>query len=645
VVPDIDADASVISPDVGGSTPVSEAPLSVGALIDADRLADIVDGPLGSLASSRPSSSPHATFAVTARIVVKGRAHPCRMANTPVEELGITSLRAGPDGRSTRGLPTPHAHRRRRGGARRTAAGARSPPARATNAVPACGTLAPAVVDLEADRLRALMRATVFGQPRQPVTIDRYEIVRLLGSGAMGLVYEVFDPKRGEQVALKTLRGHSPRALSLFKREFRALSRITHPNLVALYELGRDEHQFFFTMELVRGSALLKYLWGSEPADTPSSDRSVQAASHLSTPSPTSPRLRAVFAQLAEGVHALHQAHKLHRDIKPTNVMVTPQGRVVLMDFGFVGEESVGTLESTAGSMVVGTPAYMAPEQATRRPAGARLRLVLARRDALHSPHRPGPVPGRDPPAHDGAQAARPPAGPPHPRRRHPRGPRRPVHRAARPRPQGPPVRRRGARQPPPTWPRGQHRPRRLPLARRHPRRRPPLHRPQRRGPGPARRLRLRLHHQQPAVVLARGRAGLGKSALIRHVTDELRAPPWSCAPAATSATASRSRPSTACSTPSPATCASAPSPSWPPRSPPHPLFPVLQSGEGTSQPAPRRGARPQRLRRAPRSCSPAFPSRAPLVLWIDDLQWGDPGSVRALQRMLSPRPTRRRCC
>ncbi|MBL8971804.1 MAG: serine/threonine-protein kinase PknK, partial [Myxococcales bacterium] len=216
------------------------------------------------------------------------------------------------------------------------------------------------MADLEADRLRALMRATVFGQPRQPVTIDRYEIVRLLGSGAMGLVYEVFDPKRGEQVALKTLRGHSPRALTLFKREFRALSRITHPNLVGLYELGRDEHQFFFTMELVRGVQLLKYLWGAEPA-------SPEAELPL-TPVADFPRLRGIFAQLAEGVQALHQAHKLHRDIKPTNVMVTHQGRVVLMDFGFVGEESVGTLESTAGSMVVGTPAYMAPEQALGGP-------------------------------------------------------------------------------------------------------------------------------------------------------------------------------------------------------------------------------------------------------------------------------------
>ena len=126
------------------------------------------------------------------------------------------------------------------------------------------------MADLEADRLRALMRAAVFKQPHQPVMVGRYEIVKLLGSGAMGIVYEAFDPRRGEHVALKTLRNPSARALSLFKREFRALSRITHPNLVALYELGRDHDQYFFTMELVRGSTLIKYLWGSEvPPDTP----------------------------------------------------------------------------------------------------------------------------------------------------------------------------------------------------------------------------------------------------------------------------------------------------------------------------------------------------------------------------------------
>ena len=197
------------------------------------------------------------------------------------------------------------------------------------------------------------MRAAVFKQPHQPVVVGRYEIVKLLGSGAMGIVYEAFDPRRGEAVALKTLRAANTRALSLFKREFRALSRLTHPNLVALYEMGRDHDQYFFTMELVRGSTLLKYLWGAE--DPP-----------LAGISPVTDfgRLRAVFAQLVDGVAAIHQAHKLHRDIKPTNVMVTAQGRVVLMDFGFVGEETVGTLDSTAGNLVVGTPAYMAPEQA-----------------------------------------------------------------------------------------------------------------------------------------------------------------------------------------------------------------------------------------------------------------------------------------
>ncbi|MDC0666925.1 serine/threonine-protein kinase [Nannocystis radixulma] len=235
------------------------------------------------------------------------------------------------------------------------------------------------MVDLEADRLRALMRAAVFKQPHQPVLLGYFEIIKVLGSGAMGIVYEAFDPRRGENVALKTLRAPSARALSLFKREFRALSRLSHPNLVELHKMYRDHDQYFFTMELIRGSPLLTYLWG------------VEAAPEAPTATPVTDfaRLRAVFAQLVDGVFALHQSHKLHRDIKPTNVMVTPEGRVVLMDFGFVGEETVGTLESTAGSLVVGTPAYMAPEQAVggaRTPAsdwysvGATLYMALVGR-------------------------------------------------------------------------------------------------------------------------------------------------------------------------------------------------------------------------------------------------------------------------
>ena len=210
--------------------------------------------------------------------------------------------------------------------------------------------------DLEAARVRARMLSSVFNKAPETVRIGRFEIVRLIGSGAMGLVYEVIDPKTGEHLALKTVRSQSPRILSLFKKEFRALTRVIHPNLVAFHELGRAGQHHFFTMELVRGVPLHRHLWGTEALDIGGDGL---------PPSPVIDfdRLRACFAQLAAAVAALHDAGKLHRDIKPTNVMVTPAGRVVLMDFGFVSEHGVSILESTQGSLVVGTPAFMPPEQ------------------------------------------------------------------------------------------------------------------------------------------------------------------------------------------------------------------------------------------------------------------------------------------
>ena len=509
------------------------------------------------------------------------------------------------------------------------------------------------VADLEADRLRALMRATVFGQPRQPVTIDRYEIVRLLGSGAMGLVYEVFDPKRGEQVALKTLRGHSPRALSLFKREFRALSRITHPNLVALYELGRDEHQFFYTMELVRGSALLKYVWGAEPGEvtaaaepTPSTAQSVPEPRAwpgsrpvgLVSPVADFTRLRSVFAQLAEGVHTLHQAHKLHRDIKPTNVMVTPHGRVVLMDFGFVGEQSVGgNFDSTAGSMVVGTPAYMAPEQATggpRAPAcdwysvGATLYMALTGQVPFHGESLPKMMERKQrelPPAPRSLVAGVPEdldalcleLLAPDPKNRlggsevlarlHPPGLEASFGRGAYLSPAATHV---GAR------------------------------RFVGRGPS-VQALRSAYARVcttgQPVVVLARGKAGIGKSALIRHVTDELKS----------TAAVLRARCYERDSVPLKALDSlfdalarhlrQRPKPELTPAiTSLTPLFPVLQPGDDPV--TPRRAAELDRAAFAAlRDLFTRLSSPRPAVLWIDDFQWGDPGSAHALQRILRP--------
>ncbi len=169
----------------------------------------------------------------------------------------------------------------------------------------------------------------------------RYEILRPIGRGGMGVVYEALDRERQQLVALKTLRHFTPAALYLFKREFRALADVHHPNLVSLYELVvAESHRAFFTMELVRGTDFLSYV-----RQRPSA------------------RLRPALRQLVDGIRALHRAGKLHRDIKPSNVRVTPEGRVVLLDFG-VATELVPTHGDAAGEPyeTAGTARYMAPE-------------------------------------------------------------------------------------------------------------------------------------------------------------------------------------------------------------------------------------------------------------------------------------------
>ncbi|HFE45476.1 MAG TPA: hypothetical protein ENJ18_08275 [Nannocystis exedens] len=210
--------------------------------------------------------------------------------------------------------------------------------------------------DIEAARLRAKMQQAVFKRPAEQVCLGRFKIVKRLGGGAMGLVYEVIDPRTQGHFALKTIRSSNPRALGLFKREFRSLARVTHPNLVTLYELGRDGSTFFFTMELIRGVTLLRYLWGLDSPPTPNSELPPSPVLDFS-------RLRRVLSQLVASIAALHELGKLHRDIKPTNVMVTAEGRVVLMDFGFVSDQLGNLLESTQGSLILGTPAFMPPEQ------------------------------------------------------------------------------------------------------------------------------------------------------------------------------------------------------------------------------------------------------------------------------------------
>jgi tetratricopeptide (TPR) repeat protein len=220
---------------------------------------------------------------------------------------------------------------------------------------------------------------------------ERFEVVRRLGAGGMGVVYEAIDRDRNANVALKTLRTLKPDALLRFKNEFRALQDIEHPNLVTLGELFEDRERWFFTMEMVEGAHFLDYVRCVDEADELSAgpDSASRSADEPSTvdlpsneerahrPAPRSEksrlssgadetRLRSAFAQLALGLAALHRAQKVHRDIKPSNILVTSEGRVVILDFGLIAD----LLNMVPESHLVGTFSYMAPEQAGLKPIG-----------------------------------------------------------------------------------------------------------------------------------------------------------------------------------------------------------------------------------------------------------------------------------
>jgi hypothetical protein len=222
---------------------------------------------------------------------------------------------------------------------------------------------------------------------------ERYEIVRYLGRGGMGVVYEARDRESGQTLALKTLLTATPDALYLFKREFRALADVDHPNLVRLHEFVMADDRVFFTMELVRGTDFVSYVAAAaapKPSGQPelptspnqSGTRAVDRA--VGTRGTETEgrnrrlgranfgRLRPALLQLVDGVMALHAARKLHRDIKPSNVLVTAEGRVVLLDFGVAAELSRGgEVEMRERDELVGTVTYMAPEQAFEEPSPA----------------------------------------------------------------------------------------------------------------------------------------------------------------------------------------------------------------------------------------------------------------------------------
>lgn len=181
------------------------------------------------------------------------------------------------------------------------------------------------------------------------VLMDRFEIVRELGQGSAGVVYEARDRQRGTTIALKALRLQDAEFLYLLKREFRTLNHLTHPNLVVLHELVVDDDVAFITMEKVDGVHWLEWV------------RSQQG--------PDLTRVRDGIGQLVRALHHLHRNGLVHRDVKPTNVMVTPDGTVKLLDFGLAF--AAQSRPDPSDSFVVGTLDYLSPEQARGQPVTA----------------------------------------------------------------------------------------------------------------------------------------------------------------------------------------------------------------------------------------------------------------------------------
>jgi len=181
---------------------------------------------------------------------------------------------------------------------------------------------------------------------------DRYEILKLLGEGGMGALYKARDRELDRMVALKVIRpelaGH-PSILQRFKQELLLARKITHRNVIRIYDLGVASGLRFITMEFVEGQDLLSLLEGRKAPP----DETVR-----------------ILRQVCAALEAAHAEGVVHRDLKPQNIMVEPSGRVCVMDFGLA--RSMEATGLTQAGAVMGTPAYMSPEQAKGIPADER---------------------------------------------------------------------------------------------------------------------------------------------------------------------------------------------------------------------------------------------------------------------------------
>jgi serine/threonine-protein kinase len=177
------------------------------------------------------------------------------------------------------------------------------------------------------------------------VLLDRYEVGRLLGAGGMAEVFEGRDRLLARRVAIKVLQAQfarDPSFLIRFKREAQAAASLSHPNIVGVYDTGTEDGTHFIVMEYVEGRTLKDVIRAEGPLYPE--------------------RAAEVCADVCSALIAAHARGLIHRDIKPGNVMLTPEGKVKVMDFGIARATTSETITQTAA--VVGTAQYISPEQA-----------------------------------------------------------------------------------------------------------------------------------------------------------------------------------------------------------------------------------------------------------------------------------------
>jgi len=205
-------------------------------------------------------------------------------------------------------------------------------------------------------------------------TLGHYRIVEKLGAGGMGEVYRAEDTNLNRQVAIKVLAEMFSRdfaRLARFEREAKLLASLNHPNIAATCGLEQADGQRFLVLELVEGETLSELIAvGADPRIRPT------GGAHRGAPLPIDAVLD-ICRQITEGVEAAHEEGVIHRDLKPANIKITPEGTVKILDFGLAkGYQKEGatsdlsksptlTEEMTGPGVILGTVAYMSPEQAT----------------------------------------------------------------------------------------------------------------------------------------------------------------------------------------------------------------------------------------------------------------------------------------